>query len=71
MSLHQSVGYDVYKYVDFFFDTTQYETVLYGWELGFLLSEKPQNFDFKLQNYELGIIEDTSPLNLDRREDYY
>ena len=36
-----------------------------------MFKDHPQNFDFKLQNYELGIIEATSPLNLDRREDYY
>ena len=36
-----------------------------------MFKDHPENFDFKLQNYELGIIEATSPLNLDRREDYY
>ena len=33
--------------------------------------DHPQNFDNKLQSYDLGIIKSTSPLDLDRCEDYY
>ena len=36
-----------------------------------MFTDHPQNFDHKLQNYDLGIIESTSALNLDRKEDFY
>ena len=36
-----------------------------------MFKDHPQNFDNKLQNYDLGIIKSTSPLDLDRCEDYY
>lgn len=36
-----------------------------------MYKDHPQNFDYKLQNYDLGIIEATSALNLDRKEDFY
>ena len=36
-----------------------------------MFKDHPENFDYKLQNYDLGIIKSTSPLDLDRCEDYY
>ena len=36
-----------------------------------MFKDHPENFDNKLQNYDLGIIKSTSPLDLDRCEDYY
>ena len=36
-----------------------------------MFKDHPQNFDNKLQNYDLGIIKSSSPLDLDRCEDYY
>ena len=36
-----------------------------------MFKDHRQNFDRKLQNYDLGIIKSTSPLDLDRCEDHY
>ena len=36
-----------------------------------MFKDHPQCFDNKLQNYDLGVIKSTSPLDLDRCEDYY
>ena len=36
-----------------------------------LHDEHPEHFDGKLSNYSLGILKSTSPMNLDRAEDYF
>ena len=36
-----------------------------------MFKDHPQHFDNKLRNYDLGVIKSTSPMNLDRCEDYY
>ena len=36
-----------------------------------MFKDHPESFDYKLQNYDLGVIKSTSPLNLDRCEDYF
>ena len=36
-----------------------------------VFKDHPQHFDNKLMNYNLGIIKCTSPMDLDRCEDYY
>ena len=36
-----------------------------------MFKDYPEQFDNKLLNYDLGVIKSTSPINLDRCEDYY
>ena len=36
-----------------------------------MFKDHPERFDYKLKNYDLGVIKSTSPLALDRCEDHY
>ena len=36
-----------------------------------IFKDHPEFFDNELQNYDLGVLKSTDPLNLDRLEDYY
>ena len=36
-----------------------------------MFKDHPQHVDKKLSNFSLGVIKSTTPLNLDRLEDYY
>ena len=50
------------------FTTETYEKSALSFHLH---DEHPEHFDGKLSSYSLGILKSTSPMNLDRAEDFF